>query len=113
MELYGSRLVLLVLYGTQARGDAELGSDIDVLVVLEGEVAPFHEIEHVTPITADLSLKHDVVISCVYVSAERYYREKSPFMLNVRREGVALSVNERVNVLSPFPSAASRHTRQA
>ena len=89
-QLYGSRLAHLVLYGSQARGDAEFGSDIDVLVVLEGSVAPLQEIERASPITADLSLKHDVVISCVYVSVERYHQGNSPLMLNARREGVAL-----------------------
>jgi predicted nucleotidyltransferase len=38
--LYGSRLVKLVLFGSQARGDAEPGSDIDILVVLTGPVKP-------------------------------------------------------------------------
>jgi predicted nucleotidyltransferase len=89
-HLYGPRLVNLVLYGSQARGDAEFGSDIDVLVILEGPVEPYREIERATPTTAALSLKHDVVISCVYISAERYSQEKSPFLLNVHREGVIL-----------------------
>jgi len=35
-RLYGRRLVQMVLYGSHARGDAEDGSDIDVLVVLTG-----------------------------------------------------------------------------
>jgi predicted nucleotidyltransferase len=38
--LYGERLVRMVLFGSQAREDAELGSDIDVLVVLKGPVSP-------------------------------------------------------------------------
>ena len=38
--LYGERLLRMVLYGSQARGDAEPGSDIDVLVVLAGHVSP-------------------------------------------------------------------------
>jgi predicted nucleotidyltransferase len=42
--LYGARLVQMLLFGSQARGDAEPGSDIDVLVVLRGEVSPCEEI---------------------------------------------------------------------
>ncbi|HLG16404.1 MAG TPA: nucleotidyltransferase domain-containing protein [Blastocatellia bacterium] len=30
----------MILFGSQARGDAATGSDIDVLVVLRGEVRP-------------------------------------------------------------------------
>ena len=53
--LYGDRLVNLVLYGSQARGDAEPGSDIDVLVVLRGPVNAGEEISRVCDITAPLS----------------------------------------------------------
>lgn len=89
-KLYGSRLVRLVLYGSQARGDALPGSDVDVLVVLAGPVEPATEIERVSPITAALSLEHDIVISCVYISEKRYIQENSPLLLNVRREGIAV-----------------------
>ena len=41
--LYGDRLAGLFLYGSQARGDAVTGSDIDVLVVLKGPVYPAEE----------------------------------------------------------------------
>ncbi|MEG4457023.1 nucleotidyltransferase domain-containing protein [Microcoleus sp. N9_A1] len=39
-QLYGDRLTQMVLYGSQARGDAHPDSDIDVLVVLKGQVNP-------------------------------------------------------------------------
>jgi predicted nucleotidyltransferase len=38
--LYGPQLVRLLLFGSQARGDADEGSDIDVLVVLVPLPAP-------------------------------------------------------------------------
>ena len=88
--LYGDRLVRMVLYGSQARGDAEPGSDIDVLVVLRGPVSPVEEIDRTLDDVAGVSLERDAVLACVFVSAEEYDRERSPLMLNVRREGVAV-----------------------
>ena len=85
---YGSRLTCIVLFGSQARGDAQPGSDIDVLVVLRVEVDSGEEIARTGAIASEVSLRNDVVISCVFVSEERFGIEESPFLLNVRREGV-------------------------
>ncbi len=88
--VYGERLSKIVLYGSQARGDASPASDIDLMIVLEGPVDPGKEISRVGEITSNLSLKHYVAISCLFVSTERYLKEQSPLLLNVRREGVAV-----------------------
>ena len=88
--LYGESLERVVLFGSQARGNAAEGSDIDVLVVLKGPVSPGKEISRTGEITASLSLRHDVVISCTFVSADRYETGKSPLILNVHREGVVV-----------------------
>jgi predicted nucleotidyltransferase len=87
-NLYGERLVHVVLFGSQSRGDAVASSDIDVMVVLKGEVSPGKEIVRIGEMTAELSLKYDVVVSCTFISTERYETEKSPLLLNVHREGV-------------------------
>ena len=88
--LYGLRLKHLLLYGSTARGEAEPGSDLDVLVVLEGPVDAGREIEHTGAIVADLSLAHDVVIACVFMDQERFLHRQGPFLRNVRREGIPL-----------------------
>jgi uncharacterized protein len=88
--LYGQRLVHLVLFGSQARDDADEGSDIDVLVVLSAPVDAWEEIERTGRIVADLSLLYAVVISCVFIAEDRYGLEESPLLLNVRREGVLI-----------------------
>jgi predicted nucleotidyltransferase len=87
---YGTRLLKIVLYGSQARGEAEPGADIDVLVVLEGPVDASAEIARTEFDVADLSLAHNAVITCLFVSREQLEREQSPLLMNVRREGVAV-----------------------
>ena len=86
--LYGHRLAGLLLYGSRARGDAEAGSDLDVLVALRGQVSPGEEIERTSGLLASLSLRHNEVVSCVFMSEERLRHEQSPLLLNVRREGL-------------------------
>jgi uncharacterized protein len=86
---YDDRLAELVLYGSQARGDAEPGSDVDLLVVLHGNVSASEEVSRLSAPLAAISLEHDVVVSCAFVSEARYSTERSPFLLNVRREGIA------------------------
>lgn len=89
-ELYGDRLERVLLFGSRARGDQQAGSDIDLLVVLAGPVTPGLEIARTGPATAALSLENDVVVSCTFISEDRWAHERSPLLLNVRREGVAL-----------------------
>lgn len=86
-EHYQDALDTLVLYGSQARGDAKEDSDIDILVVLNRTFDYREEIKKTSEFIANLSLEYDTVISRAFVSAERYQKENSPFFLNVRREG--------------------------
>jgi predicted nucleotidyltransferase len=87
-QIYGARLVRVVMFGSQARDEAEPDSDIDVMVVLRGPVNPHEEIRRLSAFKGELCLKYDVVVSCVYVSEAEYRQEETPLMLNVRREGV-------------------------
>lgn len=90
MALYGDRLIHLTLFGSQARGDEEPESDIDVLVVLNSPVNPGEEIKRTGKIVADLSLEHDVVISCLFMAEIDYQTRNSNLLRNIRNEGVLL-----------------------
>lgn len=87
---YGERLERLVLFGSQARGDAGPDSDVDVLVVLRGAVDPVREIRRTGEMVAGIALRHDVDVAPAFLSTERWERERSSFVLNVRDEGVAV-----------------------
>ena len=88
--VYGDQIVQMILFGSQARGDARPDSDIDVLVVLKGAVNPGKEIKRTSLIRADLSLNKDVVISCLFMDEDQFYNRKGPLLRNIRKEGIAL-----------------------
>jgi len=88
--LYGPRLCRLILFGSQVRGDVTPHSDIDVLVVLRPPVDPFEEIARTSLLRTELNLRYGILLSCLFVSEYEYEQERSPMMLNIRREGVAV-----------------------
>ena len=90
-ELYGKRHRGLVLYGSHARGEADEGSDVDVLLLLEGEVGVGTEIRRSSGLVAALSLEADCVLSLVPVNVEDYRASSDPYLVNARREGLLLS----------------------
>jgi predicted nucleotidyltransferase len=86
--LYGERLRGVVLYGSYARGEADEGSDMDVLIVLDDLVDEEAELRRMDPIADELSLSHDVVICNLVIGARDFVRRDSPLLMNVRQEGV-------------------------
>lgn len=87
-KLYGERLVQLVLFGSQSRGDTKPGSDIDVLVVLKEPVNFEIENQQMSEIVAHLSLRHTEVINCIFVDENAFQHSQEPLLRNVRQEGV-------------------------
>ncbi len=86
----GAQFDRLLLFGSRARGEARPDSDVDVLVVVNGEVNYPDLLNRTSDIVAGLSLEHDVVISTIFVSKARWATGGSPFLINVRREAVAI-----------------------
>ena len=86
-KLYGKRLKTITLYGSYARGEATDDSDIDIAVVLEGDISPGREIDRMIDIITDMNLKYDILLSIYPVSEIDYLTLKSPVLMNVRRGG--------------------------
>jgi predicted nucleotidyltransferase len=54
-RIFGEQLEAVYLYGSQARGDAQLYSDNDVMIVLRDTFDYFEIVEKVSGVTAHLS----------------------------------------------------------
>jgi uncharacterized protein len=86
--LYGDRLAEVILYGSQARGDATQQSDIDILVTLHGSFDYVTEVNRTTPFIADLCLEQEVLISVAFADEQHHRETQTPFFMNLRREGI-------------------------
>lgn len=90
-ELYGERYRGLVLYGSQVRGEADEGSDVDLLLLLEGPVEVGREIRRSSGVVAYLALEADLVLSLIPVNIEEYQASPDPYLINARSEGAIVS----------------------
>ena len=89
-SFYREQLESIILYGSQAREDAKEDSDIDILVILKSVVNPYQEINKTSVFIADLCLKYDVVISRHFISETQFKKDNTPFLFNIRKEGIIL-----------------------
>lgn len=88
--LYGPRLRALCLYGSYARGDQREGSDLDILVILADMQDIGQELHRMSQLGSDLSLAHDLTISLLPITEWEFRNLRTPWLLNVRREGIPL-----------------------
>jgi predicted nucleotidyltransferase len=86
----GEDLDALVLYGSQARGEATSVSDIDVLCIMKKPFNYGDLIFRTSKVTAAISLKYDVVLSRVFISRKDYETRRTPFLMNVHKEQIAV-----------------------
>jgi predicted nucleotidyltransferase len=89
-QLYGSKFVQLILYGSQARNQATADSDIDIAVILKSPISPPTEIFHMGIIKSKLSLQYDELLSVMPISEEDFKNKSTPLLINIRREGIAI-----------------------
>ncbi|MFH1538379.1 MAG: nucleotidyltransferase domain-containing protein [bacterium] len=88
--LYGNRLKSLILYGSEARGEAEPDSDIDLLAVLEGPVDVGREIRETVHATYPLQLETYRSIHIMPVNADDFAAGRCNLYREVQREGVPI-----------------------
>jgi len=88
--LYGGRLKGIILFGSAARGDDAPESDIDLLVLLDGDVNGPAEVRRIWDVLYPVQLECDRAISIMPVEASAYLRGESNLYQNVQAEGVPI-----------------------
>jgi len=87
-ETYGDRLRGVVLYGSEARGEADPDSDIDLLVLLEGAVDFGKELRACIHVLYPLVLELGRPIDVFPIEVEAYDAGEFPLYVNAKREGI-------------------------
>ncbi|MCB1189940.1 MAG: nucleotidyltransferase domain-containing protein [Leptospiraceae bacterium] len=89
-RIYKAKLKNLILFGSYARGNFEEGSDIDILLLIENVKNIFDERKKLSYNICDICLKYDVLLSVIPYDFNEYNKLRTPFILNVKREGIIL-----------------------
>jgi predicted nucleotidyltransferase len=90
-QIFGDKLVQLILYGSYARNEQEHESDIMILVnVSEEELRKYRYI--IADIMGELTIKYGKLISLTEATYERYidYLEVLPFYKSINEEGIEI-----------------------
>jgi len=96
-EKYADEVMLVMLFGSKVRGDFDEESDLDVLVVVEGNDRwPYWRA--ITDLTSDLLLDYEVNVSALVFDEEHYrwlMEHRTPIYNNTTREGVLVWMKKR------------------
>ena len=88
--VYGDRLRGVVLYGSEARGEATSDSDVDILVLLTGPVALGREMRTIIEALYPLQLDIDRVLEAFPVDEADYLRGEQAWYRHAQKEGIQL-----------------------
>jgi predicted nucleotidyltransferase len=87
--LYAERLKQVILYGHKSRG--ERGSDLDILVVIEGIKDRFVEMSRIHRVTGPITVAQDILITAIPVDAAYLEQQReTSFFAAILQDGITL-----------------------
>jgi predicted nucleotidyltransferase len=87
---YGAGIKKVFLYGSYARNEHTKDSDIDVLVIVDQSLNPIEVRESLSDLLFDILLEKGELVSVIVIPERLYDNYDSPFILNVKKEGLAV-----------------------
>ncbi|MBC8181845.1 nucleotidyltransferase domain-containing protein [candidate division KSB1 bacterium] len=93
VNLFGDKLMKIILYGSYAKNSQNKESDIDFFVLVDDTDENLRKNKYrIADIMADLSLNYDILVSITEETYNRYreYSEILPFYKNVTEEGIEI-----------------------
>jgi len=87
--IYSDRLKAVYLYGSYARGESTNDSDIDIAVVLAGELNRYLEMRSVSELLSNICLKENCLISLLFISQDEWSEKPYAIHRNIARDGIA------------------------
>ena len=91
LQQYPERVLEVMLFGSKARGDSTLYSDIDILLIVDDADWQFSHV--ISTIAAQVSLEYDVLIGPRLIGRERWEsmkRRRFSLYRNITAEGIPL-----------------------
>lgn len=92
-KIFESSLRKIILYGSYARGDFKVNSDIDIMVLTSLSDTEIKDVEDkVYDIAFEFEIMHDVMISVNIKNEEHfnYWLGALPYYDNINNEGIVL-----------------------
>jgi len=87
-EAFPKRLRGVILYGSEARGEADPDSDIDLLVLLQGPVNYWEDVHTCIHVLYPLVLEIERPIDATPADIHDYETDRWPLYREVKREGI-------------------------
>lgn len=90
-DIFREKLLMIILYGSVARDEATMESDVDIAILLKNEMDETEKEKFLTWVV-DMDIRYDRVFSIVDIQEDKMERwgKILPFYKNVQEEGIVL-----------------------